>query len=60
MALLDAKEYDPRPRQRLVRLILVAVVIVIVGIIAWFIFRYQPEKNVVNRMFEAFEAMDFE
>ena len=60
MALLDAKEYDPRPRQRLLRLILVAVVIVIVGIIAWFIFRYQPEKNVVNRLFEAIEAKDFE
>ena len=60
MALLDAKEYDPRPRQRLVRLILVAVVIVIAGIIAWFIFRYQPEKNVVNRLFEAIEAKDFE
>lgn len=60
MALLDAKEYDPRPRQRLMRFILAAVVLVILGVIAWFIFRYQPEKNVVNRMFEAIEAKDFE
>ena len=60
MALLDAKEYDPRPRQRLVRLILVAVVVVIVGVVAWFIFRYQPEKNVVDRFFTAIEAKNFE
>src|SRR5215467_964788 len=30
MGLMDAKEYDPRPRQRLIRLISVAVVLVIV------------------------------
>lgn len=60
MALLDAKEYDPRPRQRLIRLILAAVVVVIVAVVAYFIFRYQPEKNVVNRFFEAIEAKDFE
>jgi hypothetical protein len=60
MALLDAKEYDPRPRRRRVRLILVAVVVVIVGVVAWFIFRYQPEKNVVDRFFTAIEAKNFE
>ena len=60
MSLLDAKEYDPRPRQRMVRLILIAVVVVIVGIIAWFIFRYQPEKNVVEKFFKEIEAKNFE
>jgi hypothetical protein len=60
MGLLDAKEYDPRPRQRMVRLVLVAVVVVIVAVVAYFIFRYQPEKSVVNNMFQAIEAKDFE
>src|SRR5262252_6472681 len=60
MALLDAKEYDPRPRQRMIRLILVAVVVVIVGVVAWFIFRYKPEENVVDKFFQAIEAKNFE
>lgn len=60
MALLDAKEYDPKPKQRLIRLIVSAVAVVIVAVVAYFIFRFQPEKNVVNRMFQAIEAKDFE
>lgn len=60
MGLLDAKEYDPRPRQRLVRMILAAVVIVIVAVAAYFIFRFEPEKSVVNKMFQSIEAKDFE
>lgn len=47
MGLLDAKEYDPRPRQRMIRLILGAIAVVIVSVVAYFLFRYQPEKNVV-------------
>lgn len=60
MGLLDAKEYDPRPRQRMIRLILGAIAVVIVSVLAYFLFRYQPEKNVVNQMFQAIEAKDFE
>jgi hypothetical protein len=60
MGLLDAKEYDPRPRQRLVRLILAAVAVAILAVVAYFMFRYLPEKNVVNQFFQAIEAKDFE
>lgn len=60
MALLDAKEYDPRPRQRLIRLIVVVVVVAILAWLAWFVFRYQPEKNAVNKLFQAIEAKNFE
>jgi hypothetical protein len=60
MGLLDAKEYDPRPRQRLVRLIVLVVVVAILGLVGYFLFRYQPEKNVVNQFFQAVEAKDFE
>jgi hypothetical protein len=60
MALLDAKEYDPRPRQRLMRLIGAAVVVAILAIVGWFIFRYKPEKDVINNFFQAIEAKNFE
>lgn len=60
MALLDAKEYDPRPRQRMVRLILAAVVVVILAVVAYFVFRFQGQKNAINQFFAAIEAKDFE
>jgi hypothetical protein len=59
MGLLDAQEYDPRPRQRFIKLIVVVAVIVIVGVVVYFVFRYQPEKNVVDAFFKAIEAKDF-
>src|SRR5262249_31439157 len=60
MALLDAKEYDPRPARRMWRLIGAAVLVVVLAFIAWRIFRYQPEKNVINRFFDAIERKDFD
>lgn len=60
MALLDAKEYDPRPRKRLIRIIVAVVIVGVVTVVAYFLFRYQPEKNVVNAMFDAIQAKDFE
>ncbi len=61
MALLDAKEYDPRPRQRLVRLLIAAVVVVIVFVIVYFFFlRFRGEKNAINNLFSAIEAKNFE
>ena len=60
MALMDAKEYDPRPAQRRWRLIGLAVVILIAGAIFWWFFRYWPEERVVNKFFEALQRQDFE
>ncbi len=60
MALLDAKEYDPRPAKRMWRLIGAAVALVIVGFIAWRIFRYTPYTHVINKFFEALERKDFD
>ena len=60
MGLLDAKEYDPRPMRRLKWLIGSAIVAVILSWVAWLLFRYQPEKNAVNRLFAAIEAKNFE
>ena len=60
MGLLDATEYDPRPAQRRNRMILIAIVIAIFAIILYFIFRYYPEKRVINHFFEAIEHKDFD
>lgn len=60
MGLLDAKEYDPSPRKRLIRVIVAVIIVAIIAGAAYFLFRYQPEKNVVNAMFDAIQAKDFE
>jgi hypothetical protein len=60
MALLDAKEYDPRPAQRIWRLIGLAATVVLALFLLWWFFRYWPEESVVNRFFAAIERKDFE
>ncbi len=60
MALLDAKEYDPRPAQRRWRLIGAAVVVALIALVAWYFFRYWPEEHAVNKFLQAVEAKDFE
>lgn len=60
MALLDAKEYDPGPAKRRWRLVGAAVLLLVVGFIAWRIFRYWPEEHAVSKLFEALERKDFE
>ena len=60
MGLMDATEYDPRPAQRRNRTILIAIVVVIFAVILYFIFRYYPEKKVVDRFFQALEQKNFE
>jgi hypothetical protein len=60
MALMDAKEYDPRPAQRRWRLIGAAVAIAVAAFVLWWFFRYWPEERVVNKFFEALERKDFD
>ncbi len=60
MSLLDAKEYDPRPAQRLRRMAaLIAIIAVVGGPLLWF-YRYWPEERVVNKFFKAIERKDFD
>src|SRR5215813_11541180 len=60
MALMDAKEYDPRPAQRRNRIIATAVVIV-VAIAAYLYFtRYSAEIRVINNFFNALQQKDFD
>jgi hypothetical protein len=60
MALMDAKEYDPKPARRRRRLIIAAVVVAVAALVFWWFFRYWPEERVVNKFFEALERKDFD
>ncbi len=64
MALMDAKEYDPRPAQRLRRLAGIAAALLIVFLVLWFWpsgrFRYWGQWNVADRFFAALERKDFD
>lgn len=60
MGLLDAPEYDPRPAQRRNRMILIALIVIIVAVVLYFIFRYYPEKKVIDQFFQAIEQKDYE
>ena len=60
MALMDAKEYDPRPAQRRNRIIATAVVVVIAVAVWLYLTRYNAEKRVINKFFQAIEQKDFD
>jgi hypothetical protein len=60
MALLDAKEYDPRPAQRRWRLVATGVVVAIALFLVWWFFRYYPYEQAISRFFEAIEQKDFD
>jgi hypothetical protein len=60
MALMDAKEYDPRPAQK--RRWMIATVVVFVIVVAAYLYftRYDSEKKVINNFFHAIEQKDFD
>jgi len=60
MVLFDAKEYDPRPAQRRWRLLGIALIVVIAVFVIWWFFRFYPEKQAINRFFQAIQSKDFE
>ena len=60
MALMDAKEYDPRPAQRRNRIIATAVVVVLAVSVYLYLTRYNSEKKVINKFFQAIEQKDYD
>jgi hypothetical protein len=60
MALMDAKEYDPRPAQRRNRIIATAVVVVLAVSVYLYLTRYDSEKKVINKFFQAIEQKDYD
>ena len=60
MALMDAKEYDPRPAKRRNRIIATAVVIVVAVAAYLYLTRYNSEIRVINNFFHALEQKDFD
>jgi hypothetical protein len=63
MALMDAKEYDPRPAQRRKRIITAIVLVIGIPLATWYWYHYihfGPERSAVNEFFEALQRKDFE
>jgi hypothetical protein len=60
MALMDAKEYDPRPAQKRRKIIATAVVAVLAIAVYLYLTRYDSEKRVINHFFHAIEQKDFD
>jgi hypothetical protein len=60
MALMDAKEYDPRPAQKRRKIIATVVVVVLAVAVYLYLTRYDSEKKVINNFFSAIERKDFE
>jgi hypothetical protein len=60
MALMDAKEYDPRPAEKRRKIIATAVVAVVVIAVYLYLTRYDSEKKVINNFFQAIEQKDFD
>ena len=60
MALMDAKEYDPRPAERRRKTIATVVVAVIAVSVYLYLTRYNSEKKVINNFFQAIEQKDFD
>lgn len=60
MALMDAKEYDPRPAQKRRRTIATAVLVVLAVAVYLYLTRYNSEKKVIDKFFQAIEQKDFD
>ena len=64
MALMDAKEYDPRPAQRRRTAIWASILLVVILGALWFWpsgrFRYHRQWNITNSFFTAIEDHDFD
>jgi hypothetical protein len=60
MALMDAKEYDPRPAQKRRKIIATVVVAVLAVAVYLYLTRYDTEKKVINKFFQAIEQKDYD
>lgn len=60
MALMDAKEYDPRPAQKRRKIIATAAVVIAAVLVFLYLTRYNSEKKVIDNFFQAIEQKDFD
>lgn len=60
MALMDAKEYDPRPAQKRRKIIATVVVAALAVAVYLYVTRYDSEKKVINLFFQAIEQKDYD
>jgi hypothetical protein len=57
---MDAKEYDPRPAQKRRKIIATVVVAVLAVAVYLYLTRYDSEKKVINKFFQAIEQKDYD
>jgi hypothetical protein len=60
MALMDAKEYDPRPAQKRRKIIATVVVAVLAVAVYLYLTRFDSEKKAINKFFQAIEQKDYD
>ena len=60
MGLMDAKEYDPRPAQRRMKIVAIVASIAVIAGVLWYFFRYWPEERVIDKFFDAVERGDMQ
>lgn len=60
MALLDAKEYDPRPAQRRKRLIATVVLVAVAVAVYLYLTRHSTQIKVINNFFHALEQKNYD
>ena len=60
MALMDAKEYDPRPAQKRRKIIATVVVAVLAIAVYLYLTRFDSEKKVINQFFQAIEQKNYD
>ncbi len=60
MTLFEAPKYDPvAARKKRIRIIAIAAIVVVLGILLWQL-RYWPEEHVVDQFFDALQQQNFE
>jgi len=60
MALMDAKEYDPRPAQRRLRVIGALALVAVAVAVVLYLRRHHSETETIDHFFQALEQKDFE
>ncbi len=60
MTLFEAQPYDPSGDRRKRNIILLIVGVIVVAAILWWVFRFSPQKHIVNTFFDALQQQNYE
>jgi len=60
MTLFEAPAYDPTRARKKRNMILLAIAVLIVVAVLWWLFRFWPQERMVDRFFDALQQQNFE